>query len=166
MLEIHTYLRSQPLQTFSSDFWSSPMSNSPSNDVLSKCLMAGFLQHEELYLREMTSIPIGESISFDHTFKVGTNIGYLREDGRWMKEYDSLFIVLNGKGQVLTWQLTKGTSLDITKMLLQDLVERSHEQIKTIYVDDCCKLRNKIKEIFGQNVTVKLRLISCCSKDH
>ena len=89
---------------------------------------------------------------------MAANIGYLREDGRWMKEYDSLFIVLNGKGQVLTWQLTKGTSLDITKMLLQDLVERSHEQIKTIYVDDCCKLRNKIKEIFGQNVTVKLDL--------
>ena len=99
------------------------MSKSPSNDVLSKCLMARFLQQEELYRREMTSIPIGESISFDHTFNVATNIGYLREDGRWMQEYDSLFIVLNGEGQVLIWQLTKGTSLDITKNLLQDLVE-------------------------------------------
>ena len=74
MLEIHTYLCSQPLQTSSSDLWSSPMSNSPSNDVLSKCLMAGFLQQEELFLREMPSIPIGESISFDHTFKVAAKI--------------------------------------------------------------------------------------------
>ena len=43
-----------------------------------------------VYLQEMVSIPIGEIISFDHTYKIASNIGYM---------------------QVLTWQLTKGTSV-------------------------------------------------------
>lgn len=30
--------------------------------------------------------------------------------------------------------------------------------MKTVYVDDCCKLRNKIKSIFGPHVSVKLDL--------
>lgn len=76
-----------------------------------------FLNHEKQYLKEMTCIPIGECISFDHIFKVATNIGYLREDGKWIPQYDGLFIVLNGNGHVLTWQLTEGTSFAHVKSL-------------------------------------------------
>ena len=67
--------------------------NLPVMMFLSKCFLAGFLKHEQLYLREMTCILLGESISFDQTFKVA-NIGYLTEDGKWIPEYDRSFIVL------------------------------------------------------------------------
>ena len=53
------------------------MSNSPSNNMLAKCFLTGFLWHEDLYLQEMASIPIGESISFDHRLKIACNIGYV-----------------------------------------------------------------------------------------
>ena len=107
----------------------------------------------------MASIPIGESISFDHTFKIASNIiGYVREDKKLISEYDSVFFVLNDKGQVLTWQLTKGTSFAEVAMLLQSLDKRPSDKLKTVYVDNCCKLRNKIKNIFGPHVSVKLDL--------
>lgn len=67
-----------------------PFLSSPSNDIISK-----FLKDEHLYLKEMMSILPGESISFDHTFKVAANIRSLREDGVWAPQYDSLFAVLN-----------------------------------------------------------------------
>ena len=35
---------------------------------------------------------------------------FLREDGKWIQQYDSLFIVMNGEGQIVTWQVTKGTT--------------------------------------------------------
>ena len=46
--------------------------------------------NEELYLNEMMAIPVSESTSFDHTFKIASNIGYLREDKKWISVYDSL----------------------------------------------------------------------------
>ena len=115
------------------------------------CFLAEFLNHEKYYLKEMTCIPVSETISFDHTFKVAMNIGYLREDSKWISQYDGLFI---GNGQVST----KGTSFAHVKSLLQDLLKRPHQQIKTIYVDGCCKLRAKIKSVFGPNIMVKLDL--------
>ena len=154
--QIHGKLSVQPVCL--SDFWSSKISQSPSNDILSKCFLAQFLKHEKLYLKEMTCIPAAGSISFDHTFKVATNIGYLREDSKWISQYDGLFIVLNENGQVLTWQLTNGTSFAHVKTLLQDLHQRPHQQIQNIYVDECCKLRAKIKSVFGANIKVKLDL--------
>ena len=60
------------------------------------------------YLSEIIiQMPVGESSSFDHSFKVAANVGFLQEDGIWVNQYDSLFIVLNQNGKVLTWQLTK-----------------------------------------------------------
>ena len=92
----------------------------------------------------MTNILIGESISFDHTFKIASNIGYIREDKRWITEYDSVFLMLNEKGQVLTLQLTKGASFAEVTGLLKSLAVRSNQQLKAVYVDDCCKLGKKL----------------------
>ena len=157
-------LKKTPIQSVSSDikdstdFWKSPSSNSPSNNILVKCFLSGFLQDEQLYLQEMESIPVGQSISFDHTFKIASNIGYVREDSRWITVYDSVFLVLNADGKVITWQLTKGTTFDEVTVLLQNLASRSNGNLKNIYVDDCCKLRKKIENVFGNNVSVKLDL--------
>ena len=116
------------------DFFESPMSNVPSDNMLAKCFLTGFLSHEKVYLCEMANVPVGESISFDHTFKIASNIGYTREDKKWITEYDSAFFVLNDKGQVLTWQLTKGTAFAEIEWILQSLTERSIEKLKTVYI--------------------------------
>ena len=80
-----------------------------------------------------------------HTFIIASNIGYVRVE--WITEYNSVFLVLNDKEQVLTWQLTKGTSFGEATVLLQSLAERSSDQLKTVYVNDCCRLCNKIKNV-------------------
>ena len=74
-----------------------------------------------LYLSEISSVQIGNSISFDHTFKVVANIGYHRKDKVWVNQYNSLFLVMNGNGQVVSWQLTSGTSLDQVQTVLRDV---------------------------------------------
>lgn len=155
MITQHHIMTEQMIQE--SDFWTSTLSNAPSNDIISKCFLARFLQEEQLYLKEMTASPVSDSISFDHTFKVAANIGFLREDGRWIHQYDSLFIVMNGAGQIVTWQLSKGTAFCQVGTLLKDLKKRS-SSLKTVYIDDCCKLRAKITSVFGEGVSVKLDL--------
>ncbi len=49
-------------------------------------------------------------LSVDHTFKVSANIGYFRSDHKWITQYNSLFIIMNELGQVLSWQFTKSES--------------------------------------------------------
>lgn len=142
-------------------FQSSSLSNTPSDYLLTKCFLAKFSRQEQFYLSEMCSIQIGHSISFDHTFKVAANIGYYREDKVWVSQYNSLFLVMNSNGKVVTWQLTSGTSLDQVQTVLRDVYERSKKQeegIEIIYVDDCCKVRKKLKTIFGDTVQIKLDL--------
>ena len=106
----------------------------------------------------MQAIKIKELISFDHTFKVTTNIGYLRPDGKWVKQYSSSFIVLNELRQVVTWQLTKTTSLDEVSSCLASLKTRMEiPQGKHLLVltDNCC---NDKADIFGNDVIVQLDL--------
>ena len=120
----HFYLHRQNTQQTTNcdggDFWSSSLSICPSNDILAKCFLARFLDDEKLYLSEMEVITVGSSINFDHMFKVAANIGYYREDKVWIPQYDSLFIVMNAEGKVLTWQLTKGTSFEQVCNILED----------------------------------------------
>ena len=52
--------------------------------------------------------------------------------------------------------MTKGTSFAEVKCLFEDLNNRLEQPIQTIYIDDCCTLRNKITSIFGPNVVVKV----------
>ena len=46
-------------------------------------------------------------LSTDHTFKAAANIGFMK-DGRWVMQYDCLFILLNEKRMVKDYQLTFG----------------------------------------------------------
>lgn len=159
LLALHCKASQQECTTFTETF--KKMSIYPSNNVLSKNFLSTFLEVEPLYLCNLHSLQVSESISFDHTFKVASNIGHLREDGIWVPQYDSLFLVLDSRGSVLTWQLTKGTSLNKVTKLLHDLHSRAVEQkrqIKCVYVDDCCKLRRVIQTVFGNETIVKLDL--------
>lgn len=52
---------------------------------------------------------------------------------KWITLYDSVFIVLNDVGQVVSWQFTSSTSFDEIKALLSDLKTRLSEPI-TVFV--------------------------------
>ena len=85
----------------------------------------------------------------------------MRSDGKWVALYETIFIVLNEEGVVVSWQFTKSTSLEEVKPLLLALKERielPERTILTIYVDNCCYVRKQLQEIFGNDVLVKLDL--------
>ena len=110
------------------------------------------------YVECMQSIIADEWVAFDHTFKIAANIGYQRES-HWITQYNSAFIALNEKAQVLSWQLTS-TSLDEVEQLLSNLKcrhENAGKPISYICVDNCCQVSGKLTTIFGK-VTVVLDL--------
>ncbi|ORU95015.1 MAG: hypothetical protein A6F71_10250 [Cycloclasticus sp. symbiont of Poecilosclerida sp. M] len=93
----------------------------------------------------MNSIPVTKYISLDHTFKVASNIGYKRSDGKWI----TLYIVLNEIGQIVMWQFTKSTGFDEITAMLTHLQTRIHQPI-IIFVDNCCQQRSKLQQILDK----------------
>ena len=95
----------------------------PSNDFIESVFLADFVDKENLHTARM-AIDTGpnEWISMDHKFKVACNIGLKRKsDSKLETLYDSLFCVMNEKGQVMGWQFTKGTSFESVRKLLQGI---------------------------------------------
>lgn len=130
----------------------------PSNNIIYHCIVANFLEKRDFYNSEMNSIPVTKYISFDHTFKVASNIGYKRSDGKWI----TLYIVLNEIGQIVMWQFTKSTGFDEITAMLTHLQTRIHQPI-IIFVDNCCQQRSKLQQIFGQD-SCPFGHIPCCSE--
>jgi len=133
----------------------------PSNDIIYKCFLVDFFDNRELYDTHMQQLSASKFISFDHTFKTASNIGFLRADKKWITQYNSVFFVMNEVGQVIAWQLTKSTSIDEVHNLLQNVAGRLCLESSTlfpIYVDNCCLLRQKLLHSIGPNIVVKLDL--------
>jgi len=140
----------------------------PTHHLIRQCFVIYFHAYKHLYQRKMNEIAFN-FISFDHTFKIASNIGY-HKDNKWIKAYDSMFIVLNETGFIKSYKFTKGTALEKVETVLTELKEQGEP--KLIFVDNCCMLRNQINHIFPA-AEVKLdifhaiqRLIKTISKKH
>ena len=124
----------------------------------------------------MMKLQVHHCLRLDHKFKVASNIGYQRADGKWITQYSSVFIALNEKGEVVAWQLTNSTSFDeIAPVLvaLRDRISDNSQQHITIFVDNCCHVRGKLEGIFSSKTAVKLdvfhavqRVTRAMSKKH
>ena len=124
-----------------------------------QCFLYIFKENEQFF-RQNISEKTAKWMSADHTFKVAANIGCMLPDGSWSLQFDSLYIVFNESGQVLTYKLTKGTAISKVEDILKNLRHRLDQQkasCDTIFVDDCCKVRSKLQHIFP-NMSVKLDL--------
>ncbi len=89
-------------------------------------------------------------ISCDHTFKSVCNIGYVRENDRqWINQYNSIFCVLNEKGEIINWQFTATESFDeIKDMFLELAKNKKTEGIQIVCIDNSCKWRHLLQAIF------------------
>lgn len=108
----------------------------PSGDIIRKCFLAKFLE-EIAYINDIQSVCPGETLSFDHTFKIASNIGCIRLDKKWTCQYDSAFLVFNGNGKIVSWQFTKENGFDHVRNLLHNVKKRNQEmnsEVKTIFV--------------------------------
>lgn len=91
---------------------------------------------------------------------IAENIGFSRTgDNRWITQYEALFCVLNAQGQVLTWRLTPRLSFAEVESDLTALKGRLQSQgkvLKEFYIDNCCSWRQKLQQVFGNELIVYL----------
>ena len=100
-------------------------------------------------------------IAMDHTFKVSVNIGVERNEGVWVRLYDSLFEVVNEPGIVMEYRLVTGHAFENVVDLMSSIKSRcgmDEQELEMISVDNCCNWRRQLQNIFGTDVPVKLDL--------
>ena len=68
------------------NLWESAFSQTPSDFILRKYFLAVFLKNEQLYLRELHSIQTGFPFLSITLSSLQQNIGYFREDGKWVAQ--------------------------------------------------------------------------------
>lgn len=144
-----------------------------SNDHIEDCFMTMYHDMQDYLVSTMSALT-GECVSCDHTFKLAKHIGIMRE-GKWVPQYDSLFILQNERGEVLFWQLSMGTAYSVIQKGLQSLntrMQQAGEKVKMIVIDNCCMWRRQLMATFD-DVEVKLdvfhavqRLSKALSKKH
>ena len=141
------------------DFKHTRMGLLPTDDSIKNCFLAKFLEDESFYIHSLQAINTGNSLSFDHTFKVAANIGHLRNDNKWVTQYDSVFFIMNSQNKIVSWQFTRGTSFKQVENLLRAVNQRAANQgnkIETIYIDNCCQWKGALCSIFGDDIRIKL----------
>lgn len=132
----------------------------PGNDILIDIFLKRFYQNEQIYVSAMNGLS-ANMISCDHTFKSACNIGYKRaEDGAWINQYNSIFCILNERGEINNWSslLTDtfpSEGFDEVKGMFMDIKEHSKENgLKLICIDNCCKWSSLLTDIFP-DVSIK-----------
>lgn len=89
-------------------------------------------------------------LSCDHTFKVSVNIGFMNPKTKtWTKQYDSLFMILNEFGQVLSFEFVKTTSFSSIENHIKSLETFLGNAVKLIVLDNCCHWKSKIQKHFA-----------------
>ena len=131
---------------------------SPNRKLIRQCFVHYYFTNENLYNARMSSFT-GTWLSSDHTFKVAGNVG-MWQNGIWIRQYDSLFSVMNEDGIVLGWQLTRGTGFSRVKTLITGIHKRlknSGVKLEGFSIDNCCAWRLLLQGVFGL-IPIKLDL--------
>lgn len=130
----------------------------PNRKLIRQCFVYDYFTKEKLYNARMASFT-GSWLSSDHTFKVASNVG-IWQNGHWIRQFDSLFSVMNEDGIVPAWQLTRGTGFARVKTLLVEIMNRlvkSGITLEGFSIDNCCAWRLLLQGVFGV-IPVKLDL--------
>ena len=102
---------------------------------------------------------VAKVLSCDHTFKTSKHVGVTREDdGKFVCQFQNVFLGLNENGEVLTWRFTKSTAYSEIDDLIKELKTRFDREgvpLEMMILDDCCHVRNIYERIFSG---VKIRL--------
>ena len=126
----------------------------PSANLLTDVFLKRFFHNEPDYKNAMQSLTANNWITCDHTFKSVCNIGYTRsKDGKWINQYNSVFCVLNEKGEVLNWQFTATEGFEEVKELFLELKNKLEpDTLKLICIDNCCKWNRLLRDIFPKTM--------------
>lgn len=139
----------------------------PSDNFLKDTFLNHFRNHKQLYRHKLQEI-CGSTMAMDHTFKVSSNIGFVRSDGAWVALYETLFIAVNETGQVMDYKLTKSTAFQEVQDILLQLKERLLQNDTTellAVIDNCCQWAKKIQHTLSPiDVSVKLDIFHAIAR--
>ena len=130
----------------------------PNRKLIRQCFLHAFLNKEKLYNARMSSFT-GSWLCSDHIFKVAGNVG-MWQKGQWIRQFGSMFSIMNEEGILLPWQLTRGTGFSRVKRLLVGLQKRFNKRkviIRGFSIDNCCSRRLLLQGVFGL-IPIKLDL--------
>ena len=108
---------------------------------------------------------VGKVLSCGHTFKTRKHVGVTRQDdGKFVRQFENVFLTLNENGEVMAWRFTKFTSFSEIYDLLKDLKCRHNNAgvtLEMVLVDDCCHVKNLYEQIFP-GLKIRLDLFHAC----
>ncbi len=111
------------------------------------------------YFNECRNLIEIDMICCDHTFRSAAKVGYHHPiTNRFVKQYSGLFICMNGKGQIIQWSLTKSVGFIDTRSHFIAIKDRLQLPLKLAIIDNCCHLSKMLKNVFGEQLEVKLDL--------
>ena len=150
-----------------SEVYADELYSFPSSDHIISIFLRDFETKRDTYQNEMKKVT-GSFISCDHTFKVSKNIGMVRpgNEDKFVTQFNNLYVVLNEEGKIIDWRLTKTTSFEEIREVLQKYksrLDQANKKLELICVDDCCKVRNKYESVF-KSTPVKLDLYHACQR--
>lgn len=98
--------------------------------------------------------------NIDHIVKVASIIGLL-QGGRWMKQYDSLFAVMNELGQVITWQFVWSILFNNTNFMN---FFKEQTEGKRMHSKRNLHWRKKLQDTFRTDIQVKLDIFQAVQR--
>jgi hypothetical protein len=125
--------------------------NPPSRQYITQRYLAKADKRRQFIDNQMGSIN-GKSLLFDHTFKIAK---YLKQYAHSDRLFEAVGTVMNEYGQVVSQVFTPTTGNSCILYMLRN-VQKRMDTIDCIYVDNCCKIRGFLTDIFGPSTKVIL----------
>lgn len=97
------------------------------------------------------------------------NIGVRRNvDGAWVKQFNSLFVVLNEKHEVATWKLSKREQFDVVRELLENLRDWQslNKEVQFFIIDNCCNMAQENSRGIWRKYKGTSGFVSCDTKTY
>lgn len=166
-MNFREFIRNNPdNDDFVKSFETSKFCSYPGNDKLMEIFLSQFQLTKALYENNMSK-HYGKVLSCDHTFKISQHVGVTRQDdGKFVRQFENVFLALNENGEVMTWTFTKSTSFSEILNLLKDLkcrLDRAGVSLEMVLVDDCCHVKNFYEQIFP-GIKIRLDLFHACMR--
>ena len=113
-------------------------------------LMTDFMNRKKLMQSKMMS---QESVmcKMDFTYKIPGKVNAYKGVGDCFKPHRSMFALQNEKNQTVYWKCLSGSeSIQSIVKGLTAFKEANPKTVTVIWVDNCCTMRDKLKEIFPE----------------
>lgn len=131
-----------------------------SSHYIESILETHFLKQKPGMVHRMSNCG-GTILSMDTVYGPASRVA-VYVNGKPFRPWKGLTTMMNEHGEVIWFGFIKGgESISEIEEPLRKLKARldrieGPDNVKVIYVDNCCQVRNKIQQIFGPNVLVKL----------